>query len=148
MGVDTWYAYGIHVDEATLVRLTDATAKYLRPFGYRYGWLDAGWWTGSRASDGTIAVDRAQWPHGMAWIASYIHRHGLLAGIYTDVGVSGCPPAGGSHGHIQQDVDTFARWGFDALKLDFCGWISTRLTRNRRSTEGGTTRTTSCPTTG
>ena len=27
----------------------------------------------------------------------------------------------GSYGHYQQDVDQFASWGFDAIKVDFCG---------------------------
>jgi len=58
----------------------------------------------------------------MAWLAAYIHAKGLLAGIYTDAGATGCGGGTqGSYGHYQQDIDTFAAWGFDAVKVDFCG---------------------------
>src|SRR5207245_2399050 len=51
-----------------------------------------------------------------------LHAAGLLAGIYTDAGRSGCGGAGqGSGGRYQRDVNAFAAWGFDAVKLDFCG---------------------------
>ena len=49
-------------------------------------------------------------------------RRALLVGLYTDAGPNGCGGAGqGSYGHYQQDVNTFAAWGFDAVKVDFCG---------------------------
>ncbi|MBV8219812.1 MAG: glycoside hydrolase family 27 protein, partial [Solirubrobacterales bacterium] len=52
----------------------------------------------------------------------WLHRHGLLAGIYTDAGKSGCHGQGvGSLGHYRQDAGSFAAWGFDAVKVDFCG---------------------------
>jgi alpha-galactosidase len=67
-------------------------------------------------------VDRHQWPHGLRWLTDWLHRRGLLAGIYTDAGNSGCHGQGvGSLGHYQQDADRFAAWGFDAVKVDFCG---------------------------
>jgi alpha-galactosidase len=121
MGVDTWYAFHAAIDEQKVVELTDATvARGLETAGYRYIWLDAGWWSGARDPDGNIAVNPAQWPHGMAWLASYIHARGFRAGIYTDVGAAACAN-GGSLGHFQRDIDTFAGWGFDAVKGDFCG---------------------------
>jgi alpha-galactosidase len=58
----------------------------------------------------------------LAWLTSWLHANGLLAGIYTDAGASGCYGQGvGSLGHYQQDADAFAAWGFDAVKVDFCG---------------------------
>ncbi len=67
-------------------------------------------------------MDRTQWPHGLRWLTAWLHRRHLLAGIYTDAGRSGCRGQGvGSLGHYQQDADTFAAWGFDAVKVDFCG---------------------------
>jgi alpha-galactosidase len=121
MGVDTWYAFHADIDEQQVVALTDAVADSgLEAAGYRYVWLDAGWWLGARDAGGTIVVDPAQWPHGMTWLTAYIHSKGLRAGIYTDVGHAACSN-GGSLGHFQRDVDTFAAWGFDAVKADFCG---------------------------
>ena len=121
MGVDTWYAFGPAIDERTVVGLTNAVVhRGLKAAGYRYVWIDGGWWSGTRDRSGKIALDRTQWPHGMRWLTAYIHSRGLLAGIYTDAGRQGCAN-GGSYGHYQRDADTFAGWGFDAVKADFCG---------------------------
>jgi alpha-galactosidase len=85
-------------------------------------WLDFGWATGQRDRSGALVIDSRQWPHGLPWLTGWLHRHGLLAGIYTDAGKSGCRDKGvGSLGHYQQDADSFAAWGFDAVKVDFCG---------------------------
>jgi alpha-galactosidase len=56
----------------------------------------------------------------MAWLAQYIHSKGLRAGIYEESGDAACRN-GGALGHVQQDINTFASWGFDALKVDYCG---------------------------
>lgn len=123
MGVDTWYAFGADIDQKTIVGLADAIVRRgLRAAGYRYLWLDDGWWQGARDARGNIVISRSQWPRGMRWLTAYLHRRGLEAGIYTDAGADGCMfPGAGSYGHYRQDVDTFARWGFDAVKVDFCG---------------------------
>ena len=69
-------------------------------------------------------MDPGQWPHGLAWLTGILHQAGFLVGLYTDAGSSGCGgPGAGSYGHYQQDVNTFAAWGFDAVKVDFCGGI-------------------------
>ncbi len=126
MGIDTWYAYANAVDESKVVSMTNAAvATGLRAAGYRIIWLDGGWWAGDRDPAGNIVTDPARWPHGMSWLVAYIHSRGFLAGIYTDAGYAGCGPQGGSYGHYQQDIDTFARWGFDAVKVDYCGGLRT-----------------------
>jgi len=126
-GVDTWYGFGANINEQTVVQLTDAIVdRGLRAAGYRYVWLDAGWWYGARDPSGRIVLDPQQWPHGMVWLTRYIHSRGLRAGMYTDLGVAACHN-GGSLGHFQQDIDTFAAWGFDAVKGDFCGAYALNL---------------------
>lgn len=135
MGVDTWYAFGAQIDEANVVQLVDATATSgLERAGYRYIWLDAGWWEGARNADGSISVDPSQWPHGMAWLAAYIHSRGFRAGIYEETGDTACR-SGGALGHVQQDINTFAAWGFDAVKVDYCG-DEASLLRNPRVVYG------------
>lgn len=67
----------------------------------------------------------------MSAIAAYIHSKGLKAGIYTDAGANGCGyyyPTGrpaaantGSEGHYDQDMLQFSQWGFDFVKVDWCG---------------------------
>jgi alpha-galactosidase len=123
MGWDTYFALGGRYSEATVLReASELKSLGLERRGYRYVWLDVGWWHGTRAANGEITVSPAQWPHGLAWLTRALHAAGFRVGLYTDAGPNGCGGAGqGSYGHYQQDVDTFAAWGFDAIKVDFCG---------------------------
>ncbi len=123
MGWDTYFAFGPNYSESTVLeQASDLIALGLARRGYRYVWLDVGWWQGERGAGGRIALDRSQWPHGIGWLASTLHHAGLLLGLYTDAGANGCGGIGqGSYGHYRQDADTFAAWGVDAVKVDFCG---------------------------
>ena len=129
MGWDTYFAFGSHYDEATVLeQASQMRTKGLIKDGYDYLWLDVGWWQGTRNAAGEITVSATQWPRGMAWLTRTLHEAGLKVGLYTDAGANGCGGQGqGSYGHYQQDANTFARWGFDALKVDFCGGIQQRL---------------------
>jgi alpha-galactosidase len=123
MGWDTYFALGGRYSEATvLTQASRLISLGLERRGYRYVWLDVGWWHGTRNARGEITVSKAQWPHGLAWLTRTLHAAGLRVGLYTDAGPNGCGGAGqGSYGHYQQDVNSFAAWGFDAVKVDFCG---------------------------
>jgi alpha-galactosidase len=123
MGWNTYYGVGGIFDQRTILSVARALLdRGLARAGYRIVWLDFGWASGKRDADGQLVVDPRQWPHGLRWLTDWLHRHGLLAGIYTDAGRSGCHGQGvGSYGHYQQDADSFATWGFDAVKVDFCG---------------------------
>jgi alpha-galactosidase len=129
MGWDTYFAFGGHYSESTVLQQASRLITLgLRARGYRLVWLDVGWWTGARDASGRIAVSRAQWPHGMPWLTRTLHAAGLRVGLYTDAGPDGCGGASqGSYGHYQQDVNTFAEWGFDAVKVDFCGGAELHL---------------------
>jgi alpha-galactosidase len=123
MGWNTYYGVGGVFDEGTILSVARALIdRGLARAGYRIVWLDFGWASGKRTANGALIVDHRQWPHGLRWLTDWLHSHGLLAGIYTDAGRSGCHGQGvGSFGHYQQDADSFAAWGFDAVKVDFCG---------------------------
>jgi alpha galactosidase A-like protein/alpha galactosidase C-like protein/glucodextranase-like protein len=123
MGWNTYYGVGGNFNEATVKSVAGSLiSSGLAQAGYRIVWLDFGWATGARDGSGNLIVDSNQWPDGMSGLTSWLHAQGLYAGIYTDAGTSGCSGRGvGSHGHYQQDVNQFASWGFDAIKLDFCG---------------------------
>jgi alpha-galactosidase len=123
MGWNTYYGVGGIFDEHTIVSVARALLhRGLARAGYSIVWLDFGWASGKRNTRGELVVNRRQWPHGLAWLTDWLHRRHLLAGIYTDAGRSGCHSKGvGSFGHYQRDADTFAAWGFDAVKVDFCG---------------------------
>jgi alpha-galactosidase len=123
LGWNTYYGLGSTFDENTIKSVTDAiVSRGLKTAGYQYVWIDGGWWSGTRDAQGDITVDPKQWPSGMKAVADYIHSKGLKAGIYTDAGKDGCGGTDqGSYGHYQQDADQFASWGYDAVKVDFCG---------------------------
>jgi alpha-galactosidase len=123
MGWNTYYGVGGRFNQRAIVSVAESLIKRgLGRAGYRIVWLDFGWASGRRDRDGTLIVSRRQWPKGLPWLTGWLHAHGLLAGIYTDAGKSGCFNQGvGSLGHYRQDADTFASWGFDAVKVDFCG---------------------------
>ena len=140
MGWSSWNSFSNTVDSTVIMQQTKAlVASGMQKAGYRYINLDEGWWLGERDTNGNIVVDPKQWPSlkpgeqagDMSNIVSYIHSFGLKAGIYTDAGESGCgfyspdigprTPHTGSEGHYDQDFLQFAKWGFDYVKVDWCG---------------------------
>jgi hypothetical protein len=132
MGWASWNTFAAKIDSATIKAQADAlVSSGLKDAGYRYVNIDEGWWQGTRDSAGNITVDTAEWPGGMQAIADYLHGKGLKAGIYTDAGRDGCgyyfptgrpaAPGSGSEGHYLQDMLQFQRWGFDFVKVDWCG---------------------------
>jgi alpha-galactosidase len=123
MGWNTYYGVGGVFNEQTITSVAGTmVSDGLARAGYRIVWLDFGWASGARDRHGNLIVSRTQWPHGLSWLTSWLHQRHLLAGIYTDAGRSGCSGEGvGSYGHYQQDANQFAAWGFDAVKVDFCG---------------------------
>jgi hypothetical protein len=132
MGWASWNTFAAKIDANVIKRQTDALVSGgLKDAGYQYVNIDEGWWQGTRDAAGNITVDTAEWPGGMQAIADYIHSKGLKAGIYTDAGRDGCgyyyptgrpaAPGSGSEGHYDQDFLQFSRWGFDFVKVDWCG---------------------------
>jgi hypothetical protein len=132
LGWSSWNSFMNSIDANVIAQTAQAMASSgLKAAGYRYVNIDEGWWQGQRDAAGNIVVDQGQWPGGMAATVRRIHALGLKAGIYTDAGRNGCgyyypqtaaPAAGtGSEGHYDQDLTQFARWGFDYVKVDWCG---------------------------
>jgi len=50
-----------------------------------------------------------------------VHNKGLKIGIYSSPGPNTCAGYEGSYGHEEQDARTYAAWGIDYLKYDWCG---------------------------
>lgn len=121
MGWNTWY--GLHCDgynEQVLHEIADAMVSTgLRDAGYRYLIIDDCWQV-SRNAQGVIVPDPAKFPSGMAALADYVHARGLKLGIYTDVGPKTCKSRPGSLHHEVQDAATYASWGVDFIKEDWC----------------------------
>ncbi|WP_030437624.1 glycoside hydrolase family 27 protein [Actinoplanes subtropicus] len=132
MGWASWNTFAAKINYSVIKAQADAlVSSGMKDAGYQYVNIDEGWWQGTRDSGGNITVDSADWPGGMKAIADYIHGKGLKAGIYTDAGRDGCgyyyptgrpaAPGSGSEGHYDQDFLQFSRWGFDFVKVDWCG---------------------------
>lgn len=88
--------------------------------GYEYVNLDDCWASAYRDNQGNLQSDPARFPSGIAALASYIHQLGLKIGIYEDLGTLTCFGRAGSYGHYDQDARTFAEWGIDYVKMDWC----------------------------
>jgi alpha-galactosidase len=122
MGWNDWYQYGCNVTEDdVLANATALVSSGLARLGYKYVNLDDCWMASTRAADGELQADPTRFPHGIAWLASQLHSMGLKLGVYESFGTRTCQGRPGSYGHYQQDADTFASWGVDFLKFDYCG---------------------------
>ena len=96
-------------------------ASGMQAAGYEYVNLDGGWDLLQRGPQGELQPDPAKFPHGIKPVADYVHSLGLKFGIYTSAGVTNCAThSAGSYGHYKQDAVTFASWGVDYVKLDWC----------------------------
>jgi alpha-galactosidase len=120
MGWNSWNKFGCNVNEAIVRRVADAmVATGMRDAGYAYVVIDD-CWHGPRDADGNITADPARFPSGMRALSDYIHGRGLKFGIYSDAGRTTCGGRPGSQGHEYQDARTYAAWGVDYLKYDWC----------------------------
>lgn len=144
MGWNSWNSFANIVNSQIIQQQAKTLASNgMKEAGYEYVVIDEGWWLGERDAAGNIVVDPKRWPAiqpgqrdgDMANIAGYIHSLGLKAGIYTDAGRDGCsmyPDSGpkylntGSEGHYDQDFLQFSKWGFDYVKVDWCGGAKER----------------------
>lgn len=118
MGWNTWYAFGCHVTEADVRSAVDAmAANGMKAAGYEYVNLDD-CWQGTRDQEGHIhSNDRFP---DMKALGDYIHSHGFKFGIYSSPGPKTCGGFPGSYGYERQDAETYANWGVDFLKYDWC----------------------------
>jgi alpha-galactosidase len=120
MGWNSWNKFACQIDEAKVRATADAiVASGMRDAGYSYVVIDD-CWQGARDGDGFITADAAKFPSGIAALATYVHARGLKFGIYSDAGAKTCGGRPGSQGHEYQDAATYARWGVDYLKYDWC----------------------------
>ena len=131
MGWSSWNTYRININESLIKRQAEAMVSLgLKDVGYRYINIDDGFF-GYRNEKGILQTHPKRFPNGVKCVADHIHRLGLKAGIYSDAGANTCgslwdaDPNGvgvGLYGHEKQDADLyFNQWGFDFIKIDYCG---------------------------
>lgn len=128
MGWDSWDAFGCAVTEQNVKQAADwLLVSGLAKAGYRYVNVDDCWYDPNRTANGSLQANPTTFPDGMAALGAWLHARGLLFGLYESPQAKTCsqnndlyPGATGSLGHEQQDADTFASWGVDYLKYDYC----------------------------
>ena len=120
MGWNTWNKFGCDVSEKLIQETADAmVASGMRDAGYRYVVIDDCWQV-ARDSAGAVVADSQRFPHGMKAVADYVHAKGLRFGIYTDAGTKTCQGRPGTLDHEAQDARSYASWGVDYVKEDWC----------------------------
>jgi len=120
MGWNSWNKFACNVNEQVVRDTADAlVSSGMRDAGYQYVVIDD-CWQGPRDSNGFITADAQKFPSGIKALADYVHSRGLKFGIYSDAGRLTCGGRPGSQGHEYQDALTYARWGADYLKYDWC----------------------------
>jgi alpha-galactosidase len=120
MGWNSWNKFGCNVSEQLIRETADAmVSSGMQAAGYEYVNIDDCWQV-SRDQQGTIVADPARFPSGMKALADYVHAKGLKLGIYTDAGTTTCQGRPGSLNHELQDIQTYASWGIDYVKVDWC----------------------------
>lgn len=120
MGWMSWNLLADKVNEQDLKQMADAMiGSGMAEAGYRYIFIDDGW-QGGRDRLGNLVADSVKFPSGIKALADYMHDRGLKLGIYSDAAPQTCAGYAGSLGHEEQDARTFAAWGIDYLKYDYC----------------------------
>ena len=118
MGWNSWNHFAEHVDDKVIRDAADAmVSSGLKDAGYVYINIDDTW-QGQRDAHGAIQPN-SRFPD-MKALADYVHSKGLRLGIYSSPGHKTCAGYEGSIGHEEQDAQTYANWGIDYLKYDWC----------------------------
>jgi alpha-galactosidase len=118
MGWNSWNKFRTKIDDRTVREIADAMASNgMREAGYVYINIDDGW-QGARDASGVLQPN----PHfpDMKALSAYVHGKGLKLGIYSSPGPRTCGGFEGSYGHEEIDARTWAEWGIDYLKYDWC----------------------------
>src|SRR5581483_8956268 len=120
MGWNSWNKFASNVSEQLIRETADAMISTgMHTAGYEYVNIDACWQV-SRDAAGSIVADPQHCPSGIKALADYVHAKGLKLGIYTDAGRMTCQKRPGSFEDEKQDIDTYATWGVDYVKVDWC----------------------------
>ncbi len=120
MGWNSWNKFGCNVSDKLIREMADAmVSSGMQAAGYQYVNIDDCWQV-SRDASGTIVADPTRFPAGMKALADYVHSKGLKLGLYTDAGTGTCEKRPGSLNHEEQDAKTYASWGIDYVKIDWC----------------------------
>ena len=121
MGWNSWNCWGLSVSQEKVMASAAALInRGLADYGYSYINIDDAWEAAERNPDGTISPNE-KFPD-MKALGDYLHSNGLKLGIYSSPGDHTCGGYLGTLDHEEQDARTWASWGVDYLKYDWCGY--------------------------
>lgn len=122
MGWNSWNTFGSKISDAVIREMADAFVELgLDKAGYEYLVIDDCWSEHERDPEThRIVPHHEKFPNGMKAVADYVHSKGIKFGMYSCAGVRTCGNYPGSFDHEFLDAKTFAEWGVDFLKYDFC----------------------------
>lgn len=103
--------------------IEQAVELFLNKGLYECGWnhiMMDDLWQGTRKADGTPQPNASRFPNGLKTVADYVHQNGMKFGLYTDAADRTCAGAFGSYGYETIDAKTYAEWGVDVVKCDYC----------------------------
>jgi len=121
MGWNSWNTFAMKIDENLVKETAEALiASGMRDAGYNYIVIDDGWEAMERDTQGNLVPDPNKFPSGMKALGDYLHSKGFKFGIHNCAGTKTCSGFPGGRGHEFQDALTYASWGVDYLKYDWC----------------------------
>ena len=143
MGWNSWYVWGLSITDAQMRAAAESLVSTgLAGHGYQYVNIDDGWekgqairkhklfgdqWVPGPGSNGRSAngeiLTNEKFPD-MTALGGFIHGRGLKFGIYSSPGPWTCGGYEGTWGHEQQDAETYAKWGVDFFKHDWCSYTA------------------------
>lgn len=120
MGWNSWNTFTWEINDKLIKEAADAMASELKDAGYEYIVIDDCWSEKQRDKNGRLVPDHWKFPDGIKPVADYVHSKGLKFGMYSCAGTHTCGGHPGSFEHEFDDAETFAEWGVDYLKYDYC----------------------------
>lgn len=130
MGWNSWNTIGHDINEETVMKIADIMASEgYKEAGYEYVIIDDCWLLRERDEEGKLVPDPEKFPHGMKYLSDYVHSKGLKFGMYSCAGARTCAKYPSSYEHEYTDAESFAEWGVDYLKYDFCNFYGENAAR-------------------
>ncbi len=121
MGWNSWNCWGLSISDAKVKASAQAMIdKGLTDHGWSFINIDDGWEAKERNTNGEIVANNKF--SDMKGLGDWLHTNGLKFGIYSSPGPLTCGGYIGSYQHEMQDATTYANWGVDYLKYDWCSY--------------------------
>ncbi len=121
LGWNSWNCWGLSIDEEKVKSAADhMVSSGLAEYGWTYINIDDGWEAEERTRTGVLMPNEKF--SDMAALADDVHARGLKLGIYSSPGPLTCGGYLGSYEHELIDARTWANWGIDYLKYDWCSY--------------------------